>query len=764
MVNCNPETVSTDYDTSDRLYFEPLTLEDVLEVVHAEQQAGPVAGVIVPARRADPARPGAGLKDAGVPIVGTCPEAIHLAEDRGAFGRGARRRRPARAQARHRDVVRRGQADRRRDRLPGAGPAVVRARRPRHGDRLRRRARCAAYIDRATEISPEHPVLVDRFLDDAIEIDVDALYDGDELFLGGVMEHIEEAGIHSGDSACALPPITLGRARTSTGSASRPRRSPTASACAACSTCSTRWPPTCSTCSRPTRARRAPCRSSPRRPASPLAKAAARVMLGATIAELRAEGLLPADGRRRRPARRRAGRGQGGGAAVQPVPHRRRPRRRHACSARRCGRPARSWASTPTSARRSPSRRPRPTAGCRPAGAVFVSVANRDKRHMIFPVKRLADLGFEILATEGTAEVLRRNGVAATVVRKHSDGRGPDGEPTIVERILAGEVDLVVNTPYGATSGGARARRLRDPHRGGRRRTSRASPRSRGWRRRCRASRRSARARSASGRSQELEPRTSRPRASERPWPTRPASASAERGPLQVTRRGALDPAGRRLPPPDAGRAGHRRARPGRATSSRSRSAATTSGDAAAPGVLDLPGQRRRASTAAPSRSSSPRTAPAPRGWPRRSRTTRRRRRPAGPPVRAAAGAGGAARWSAAATAARRCSRSPSSCASAGAGSTSCSARPPRPALRRARGQADRRQSVAVTTDDGSVGHQGPGHRRAAGADQPQPDRRRLRLRPDGRCCARSPTSPPSTARGASARSRSRWPAASASA
>ena len=172
---------------------------------------GPVAGVIVQLGGQTPLRLAQALKDAGVPIVGTSPEAIHLAEERGAFGQVlAEADLPAPKHGLARSFER-GQEDRRRDRLPGAGPALVRARRPRAWRSSTTRARCPSYIDRATEVSPAHPVLVDRFLDDAVEIDVDALYDGIELYLGGVMEHIEEAGIHSGDSACALPPITLGR-------------------------------------------------------------------------------------------------------------------------------------------------------------------------------------------------------------------------------------------------------------------------------------------------------------------------------------------------------------------------------------------------------------------------------------------------------------------------------------------------------------------------------------------------------------------------
>ena len=199
MVNCNPETVSTDYDTSDRLYFEPLTLEDVLEVVHAEQANGPVAGVIVQLGGQTPLGLARALAAAGVPVVGTSPEAIHLAEHRGEFGAllaaaglPAPRHGTAASAAAAKAVA------------AGIGyPVLVRPSYVLGGrgmeivyddDTLE------AYVGKATEASPEHPVLIDRFLDDAIEIDVDALFDGEELYLAGVMEHIEEAGIHSGDS------------------------------------------------------------------------------------------------------------------------------------------------------------------------------------------------------------------------------------------------------------------------------------------------------------------------------------------------------------------------------------------------------------------------------------------------------------------------------------------------------------------------------------------------------------------------------------
>ncbi|HEV7207727.1 MAG TPA: carbamoyl-phosphate synthase large subunit, partial [Mycobacteriales bacterium] len=294
MINCNPETVSTDYDTSDRLYFEPLTVEDVLEVVHAEQQSGTVVGVVVQLGGQTPLRIAQALADAGVPIVGTSPEAIHLAEERGAFGQVlARAGLPAprhgmatsfpEAQAIAADIgypvlVRPSYV------LGGRGMEIV------YGDDM-----LAGYIGRATQISPEHPVLVDRFLDDAIEIDVDALFDGTELYLGGVMEHIEEAGIHSGDSACALPPITLGRAdiariRSSTEAIAR--------GVGVRGLLNVQYALAGDVLyvleANPRASRTVPFVS--KATAVPLAKAAARVMLGASIAALRTEGLLPASG------------------------------------------------------------------------------------------------------------------------------------------------------------------------------------------------------------------------------------------------------------------------------------------------------------------------------------------------------------------------------------------------------------------------------------------------------------------------------------
>jgi carbamoyl-phosphate synthase large subunit len=440
MVNCNPETVSTDYDTSDRLYFEPLTFEDVLEVVHAEQRSGNVVGVVVQLGGQTPLGLAQRLKDAGVPIAGTTPEAIHLAEERGAFGRvlaeagllapkHGTARSFAEAQAIAHEIgypvlVRPSYV------LGGRGMEIV------YDDE-----HLESYIDRATEVSPDHPVLVDRFLDDAIEIDVDALFDGSELFLGGVMEHIEEAGIHSGDSACALPPITLGRkdiARI------REATEAIARGIGVHGLLNVQFALAGDTLyvleANPRASRTVPFVA--KATSVPLAKAAARVLLGTTIDGLRAEGILPAGDGAQLPLE-----------AAICVKEAVLPWNRFSGVDTVLGPEMKSTgevmgvdAGFGTAFAKSQEA----AYGALPTkGRVFVSVANRDKRHLVFPVKRLADLGFEVLATEGTAEVLRRNGVIATTVRKHSAGRGPGGEPTIVDRIHDGEVDLIVNTPFG---------------------------------------------------------------------------------------------------------------------------------------------------------------------------------------------------------------------------------------------------------------------------------------------------------------------------
>jgi carbamoyl-phosphate synthase large subunit len=442
MINCNPETVSTDYDTSDRLYFEPLTLEDVLEVVDAESASGQLAGVIVQLGGQTPLGLARGLQEAGVPIVGTSPEAIHLAEDRAEFGALLTRAelpaprfgtafsfeeaRDIAAEIGYPVLVRPSYV------LGGRGMEIV------YDESMLR-----DYLVRAAEINPEHPVLVDRFLDDAVEIDVDALYDGVDLYLGGVMEHIEEAGIHSGDSACALPPVSLGpqeieRIRESTRAL--------AEGIGVRGLLNVQYALAGGVLhvleANPRASRTVPFVS--KATAVPLAKAAARVMLGESIASLRDSGVLPA---------------QGDGATLPPgspisVKEAVLPFGRFHGVDTVLGPEMRSTGEVmgiddDFGTAFAKSQEAAYAGGLPSSGRVFVSVADRDKRSMIFPIKRLADLGFEITATEGTAEVLRRHGLKVGLLRKQREGTGDRGEPTTVDAIMAGDIHLIINTPFG---------------------------------------------------------------------------------------------------------------------------------------------------------------------------------------------------------------------------------------------------------------------------------------------------------------------------
>ena len=452
LVNCNPETVSTDYDTADRLYFEPLTLEDVLEVYHAERAAGPVLGAIVQLGGQTPLRLAQQLKDAGVPIIGTAPEAIHLAEERGAFEAVLERAQlpaPKHGMAHSFDQARAVAAEigypvlvRPSYVLGGRGMEIV------YDERALER-----YVTTSTLISPTSPVLVDRFLDDAVEIDVDALYDGHELYLGGVMEHIEEAGIHSGDSACALPPITLGsevinHIRESTRAI--------AAGVGVQGLINIQFALASDTLyvleANPRASRTVPFVS--KATGTQLAKAAALIMVGAPIQELRERGIL-----------RAVGDGTDVGArtpmsvkeAVMPFNRFRTVEGMGVDTV--LGPEMRSTGEVmgmaPTFGTAFAKSQAAVYSGLPISGAVFVSVANRDKRHAIFPIKRLADLGFTIYATDGTAQVLHRHGVKVTTVRKHSQGPGANGEPTVVQLIRDGVIDLVFNTPQGQSEGGS---------------------------------------------------------------------------------------------------------------------------------------------------------------------------------------------------------------------------------------------------------------------------------------------------------------------
>ena len=457
MVNCNPETVSTDYDTSDRLYFEPLTFEDVLEVYEAEKDAGPVAGLIVTLGGQTPLSLAQRLADAGLPILGTPPEAIDAAEDRGEFGKvlsAAGLPAPAYGTATTLEGA--------REVARGIGfPVLVRPSyvlggrgmeivydEPQLTEYVRRALENVADGGRAGTLSP---LLIDRFLDDAIEIDVDALFDGEELYLGGVMEHIEEAGIHSGDSACVLPPVTLSRSELE-----RIFRSTEAIArgVGVRGLLNIQFALVSDVLyvleANPRASRTAPFVS--KATGVPLAKAAALVMAGRSIADLRAVGILPHDDARLLDL------DQPIAVKEAVLPFRRfRTNDGHVVDTvlgpemRSTGEVMGFDVDFPTAFAKSQTAA---FGGLPTSGRVFVSVADRDKRSIVLPVKRLWEFGFEVLATEGTAAVLHRSGIGSTVVRKESQGRGPNGEPTIVDLISAGDVDMVVNTPSGQ---GARA-------------------------------------------------------------------------------------------------------------------------------------------------------------------------------------------------------------------------------------------------------------------------------------------------------------------
>jgi carbamoyl-phosphate synthase large subunit len=430
MVNSNPETVSTDYDTSDRLYFEPVTVEDVLAVCAAEQPVG----VVVQLGGQTPLAIAGALAAAGVRILGTDPADLDVAEDRTKFGALLRRLglpTPAHATAASVDeateaartigyplIVRPSYV------LGGRAMDIVYAE-----DELER------FVARATSATPDRPVFVDRFLEGAVEVDVDAVADGEDVLIGAVLEHIEEAGVHSGDSSCVLPPSTLtdqelerieaavrllARALRIRGllNVQLAMRDETPYVLEA----------------NPRASRTVPFVS--KATGLALGKLAARVMAGETLADLRRQGAFdPEAGSYRRLPHVAVK------AAVLPFA-------RFAGVDTVLGPEMRSTgevmgiASTLGGA----LARAQEAAGVvlPSSGRVFVSVANRDKRQVVLPARRLAALGFDLLATRGTAALLAKAGLPVTVVLKRSEGT-----PNAEDLIAAGKVDLVVNTPFG---------------------------------------------------------------------------------------------------------------------------------------------------------------------------------------------------------------------------------------------------------------------------------------------------------------------------
>ncbi|MDT3331294.1 carbamoyl-phosphate synthase large subunit [Microbacterium sp. KSW-18] len=447
MVNCNPETVSTDYDTSDRLYFEPLTLEDVLEVLHAEAQSGEIVGVVCQLGGQTPLGLAKGIEAAGYTILGTKPAAIDIAEERELFsqlldraGLTAPRHGTATDEAGaiaiaeeigYPVLVRPSFV------LGGRGMEIV-------YDTESLRDYFVRIADQAI-IRDDAPLLVDRFLDDAVEIDVDALFDGEQLYIGGVMEHLEEAGIHSGDSSCTLPPMSLGR-----GEIDRVRIATHAIAegVGVRGLLNVQFAVSAGVLyvieANPRASRTVPFVS--KALGIPMAKAASRIMAGSSIAELIAEGLLPEQDGSRVPLDAPVAVKE----AVLPFKRFRTADGRTVDSV--LGPEMRSTGEVMGIDRDFPTAFAKSQAaaygGMPTSGTVFLSVADDDKRAVILPAHRLQELGYTLIATEGTAEILARNGITVKVVSKYSETQA-SGEQNVVDLINAGEIDIVVNTPSG---------------------------------------------------------------------------------------------------------------------------------------------------------------------------------------------------------------------------------------------------------------------------------------------------------------------------
>ena len=446
MINCNPETVSTDYDTSDRLYFEPLTAEDVLEVIHAESQSGQLLGVLVQLGGQTALGLAKSIERAGIPILGTSPESIDLAEERGQFQSIldlAGLRAPANGTATNETeavqiansigypvLVRPSFV------LGGRGMEIVYDEDSLH-DYFKRIAEHAL-------VDSEHPLLVDRFLDDAIEIDVDALFDGERLYVGGVMEHIEEAGIHSGDSSCTLPPITLSAAQVERVVEATQK---IAKGLKVKGLLNVQFALAADVLyvleANPRASRTVPFVS--KALGITLAKAASLVMVGKRIEDLIAEGLLPAQDGSNLPESTPVSVKE----AVLPFKRFATKEGRYVDSLlgpemRSTGEVMGIDANFPAAFAKSQA-----AAGSSlpKAGTVFISVADRDKPQIVLPVRRLAQLGYRILATSGTSKLLKLHGIASETVAKFSQA---SGSRSIVEMITDGEVDVVVNTPSGA--------------------------------------------------------------------------------------------------------------------------------------------------------------------------------------------------------------------------------------------------------------------------------------------------------------------------
>ena len=428
MVNCNPETVSTDYDTSDRLYFEPLTYEDVMDIVDVEQPEG----VVVTLGGQTPLKLARALQDSGVHIMGTKPEAIDLAEDRDRFSEILDELSityPAAGMASSFE-----EACQVADRI--GFPLLVR---PSYvlGGRGMVIAYDAQYLEKymaeAARITPDHPVYLDRFLEGAIESDVDALCDGEDVYIGGVLEHIEEAGVHSGDSACCIPPFTLSEAQVSQ---LRNITRRLAKRLGVVGLINIQFAIKDAVVyvieANPRASRTVPFVS--KATGVPLAKLAARIMAGEKIASFG----LPDDERRQthfcvKEAVMPFGRFPGADVILGPE--------------------MKSTGEVMGIANNFPSAYAKTQAAASmelpTGGTCFVSVCDRDKRAILPLARDLSRMGFKLLCTEGTCRALTAASIPCEVI-----GRIGSEEPNIGTKIMDGEIDLVINTPFGQETRG----------------------------------------------------------------------------------------------------------------------------------------------------------------------------------------------------------------------------------------------------------------------------------------------------------------------
>jgi carbamoyl-phosphate synthase large subunit len=424
IVNCNPETVSTDYDTSDRLYFEPLTYEDVMDIIDVEHPEG----VVVTFGGQTPLKLANALEKAGVPILGTQPEAIDLAEDRRRFS---------------------AVLDELSIAYPAAGTAfsVEEAQKVAHDVGFPLLVRpsyvlggrgmviaydetyLATYMAAAAKITPDHPVLLDRFLEGAIEVDVDAVCDGDEVYVGGIMEHIEEAGIHSGDSACCIPAFSLSTDALDTISAHTRKLALRLGVCGLMNVQFAVKDGVAYVIEvNPRASRTVPFVS--KATGVPLAKVAAQVMAGRKLKDMS----LPDDARDYtrycvKEAVLPFGRFPGTDTVLGP-------------EMKSTGEVMGSAPDFPAAFAKSQLAidYSLPT-----QGRAFISVRDNDKRAIVPLVKQLHVMGFEIVSTKGTAKAIHAAGIPCTVVLKKHEGR-----PNIVDAVADGEIALVINTPFGS--------------------------------------------------------------------------------------------------------------------------------------------------------------------------------------------------------------------------------------------------------------------------------------------------------------------------